>query len=428
MGINYERAVLLFRQSRFELAEKELRQELINEPDQAPAHTLLALCLAQREKYNEATESAERAVALAPDFPHAYYGLAKVLLKRSRHGEAAKAIGEAIRLYPEEADFYALLAGIRFDQRDWPASLEAADRGLQLDPEHSGCNNLRAMALVKLGRRAEAGATIESALAREPENAVTHANQGWALMEKRDYDNAMHHFREALRLDPTSDWARAGIVEALKAKHLIYSLMLSYFLWMSKLSSQVQIALLVGGWLGSREISKLADQNPAWAPLLWIIIAFYVGFALMTWLASPLFNLALRLNKTGRLALSRDQIVASNWVGLGLFLALGWVAAWAVTGSENERIGALFFGVMLIPLAGTVSIRSGWPRTVMAVYTAGLYATACYLMWLFHIKISSREEVEVLSARAESILNVYTYGLILSGWIANGLGMVELKK
>jgi tetratricopeptide (TPR) repeat protein len=80
-----------------------------------------------------------------------------------------------------------LLAAIRFDQRRWQDALTAAEQGLQNNSGHVGCTNLRAMALVKLGRRQEAGASIDVALAKNPENAITQANQGWTLLEKGDY-------------------------------------------------------------------------------------------------------------------------------------------------------------------------------------------------------------------------------------------------
>ena len=92
------------------------------------------------------------------------------------------------------------------------------------------------MALVQLGRKDEAQQTLGSALANDPENALTHANQGWALLHRGDHAKALEHFREALRIDPELDWARAGIVEALKARHLIYRVMLRFFLWMGRQS------------------------------------------------------------------------------------------------------------------------------------------------------------------------------------------------
>ena len=246
MSPQLERGLLLFMQSRYELAEAELRQALANEPREAYGHAMLGLCLAKREQFKEATEEAEQAVHLAPDFAFAHYALADILHDRNHHAEALTAINEALRLDSADADYFALLSAIHLDEKHWKEGLQAAEQGLQLDSEHVGCNNLRAIALVKLGRKSEAGATIDAALARNPDNAVTHANQGWTLLERGEPKKALEHFREALRLDPDNDWARQGIVEALKARNVIYAVMLKYFLWMSRLSGRVQWAIILG--------------------------------------------------------------------------------------------------------------------------------------------------------------------------------------
>ena len=117
MASPFDRALLLFRQSRYELAEKELRRTLSSDPDSAPAHALLALCLSERKRPDEARHEAGRAIALAPDEPFAHRAAAGVLLKQGRLDEADAAIHEAIRLDPSEADHFALLASLRLEQR-----------------------------------------------------------------------------------------------------------------------------------------------------------------------------------------------------------------------------------------------------------------------------------------------------------------------
>src|SRR5262249_19742642 len=156
------------------------------------------------------------------------------------------------------------------------------------------CNNLRAMALVKLGRPAEAGATIDAALARDPENALSHANQGWAYLERNEPAKALEHFREALRLDPTSAWARMGVLSALKARNPVYRVMLQFFLWTAKLSRQAQWALLLSFILGQSLLRSIGQSYPALAPVVYPIGLAIFGFLVMTWIADPLFNLLLR--------------------------------------------------------------------------------------------------------------------------------------
>jgi len=216
-----ERGLLLYQQDRHELAGEQLRLALAQEPDDAHAHALLALCLAEGEQFAEATDEARQAIVLAPDYDFAHFAAARVAYARDQYEDALQAVQEAIRLDPSVADYRALLAGIHLDQRRWREGLAAAEAGLEQDPEHIGCANLRAMALVKLGRRTEAGQAIDTALARNPDSAFTHANQGWTFLEANDPQKALEHFREALRLDPENEWARQGIVEALKARHFI---------------------------------------------------------------------------------------------------------------------------------------------------------------------------------------------------------------
>src|SRR5262245_54909732 len=130
MNPNLERALLLYQQSRYEMAEGELRQALTAEPDEPYAHALLGICLAERKQFKEATEEAERAVHLAPDFAFAHYALASILQDRAHIPEARRAINEALRLDPADADYLARLAAIELHDKKWAAALEAAERGL----------------------------------------------------------------------------------------------------------------------------------------------------------------------------------------------------------------------------------------------------------------------------------------------------------
>jgi tetratricopeptide (TPR) repeat protein len=419
MGVHLDRALILFEQSRPELAEQELRQELAAEPNSPVAHALLALCLAKREQFGPATQEAELAVHLGPDLAYPHYVLASVLEDRHRLAEAEQAVRRALELDPHDADSYALLSGIRFGQRRWADALEAAEQGLQVDAEHVGCTNLRAMALVKLGRKAEAGATIDAALARDPENALTHANQGWTLLEQGQPHQAMEHFREALRLDPELDWARSGIVEALKARHLIYRLMLRYFLWMSKLSRTAQWGVIIGGYFGQRYLSQLAERDPRWQPYVLPVMLLYILFVVLTWTASPLFNLLLRLNRFGRLALSREQIVASNWIGSCLLLALA-VFLYGLAGANAAAMAvAVPVAAFMIPLSATFNCEAGWPRWVMGGYSALLGfvgATALVLFLVFD------NDLFVLPG------SIYLSGLLLAMILGNVLAMVEVRR
>jgi Tfp pilus assembly protein PilF len=150
-----------------------------------------------------------------------------VLAKAGQSKQARKDVEEAIRHDPTRADFFFLLSAISSDQRRPKESLFAAERGLQLDPIHTGCASLRALSLQRLGWKEEAAAVIAQALMLDPNNDFTHTAQGWRLLEKKDRKAARQHFLEALRVNSDNRWAASGL-QRLKSAKAGRSLMILY--------------------------------------------------------------------------------------------------------------------------------------------------------------------------------------------------------
>jgi tetratricopeptide (TPR) repeat protein len=425
---NLQRAILLVQQGRHEQAITELRQSLTADPHDPYPHALLGLCFAKLEKFQDATAEAQQAIHLSPDFPFAHYVHASILHDRHRNDEALAAINEALRLDASDADYFALLSNIHIDEKHWREALDAAERGLHLDSEHVACTNLRAIALVRLGRKAEAGATIDAALARNPHNAITHANQGWTLLQRGDHKKALEHFREALRLDPENEWARHGIVEALKARNFIYAFMLRYFFWMSRFRGRTQWLIILGGYFGNQLLRSVAASQPSLAPWILPIQILYVAFALMTWIADPLFNLLLRMNRFGRLALSREQVVAANFLGACIFLSMLALAGWIAFGSDGPwAIAAGVFACLAVPVTGIFKCSSGWPRNAMAMYSGaltllGLLTIACFTYGALHPYKSDDRNL------GRALFGFFLLGAIGSTWLANILLMQRPRR
>ena len=365
----FQRGVVLLGQGRFDLADREFRQELSLDPDNPLAHAFLALCLGRRDRDAEALREANEAVRIGPGLAFCHYVRGQSLHALGREDDAESAAIEAIRLDPVDADYPGLLASIAISRRRYAEAIAAAERGLALDPENLICANLRALALVQLGRKDEAVQALGSALADDPENALTHANQGWALLHQSDHVRALDHFREALRLDPDLEWARVGIVEALKARSPIYRQMLRFFLWMGRLGPTARWMVILGFLFGRGLLASLSESAPALRPFITPVLILSFGFLLMTWIASPLFNLTLRSSRFGRLALSRDQRVESNWIGASFLLAVGFGLAYFVTDNTIAFVGMAYFGLMLLPLAVTFNQPKGRSRRLTALYT-----------------------------------------------------------
>ena len=71
-----ERANVLIEQRRYRLAEEELYKALGENPDSATAQHLLAFCLYNQQRYEEALPIITAAIALQPDGAghHFYHG------------------------------------------------------------------------------------------------------------------------------------------------------------------------------------------------------------------------------------------------------------------------------------------------------------------------------------------------------------------
>ncbi|MEM6427026.1 MAG: tetratricopeptide repeat protein [Cyanobacteria bacterium P01_D01_bin.128] len=419
MSAQFERALLLFEQHRYEQAEAALRELLAETPTYARGLALLAVTLTRLKRYGEAAETAQQAIGSNPEMPFAHYALADVHYHRDDYKAAEGAIAQALRLDPTNESFYSLKAGILADQGQWKAALEAAEQGLAFDATHTGCNNLRTLSLKQLNRLEEAASSIDGTLLQDPEDALAHANQGWLWLDRGQPRQAQVSFQEALRLQPDLDWARRGMIQALKATNVLYGAFLRYALWMSKLSEGrrwLVVAVLI---VGFRILRLIARSSTVGLIIAAPFIVFYVSFVLFSWVADPLFNLLLRLNPYGRMLLSKDELAASNWIGGLLAGALGLgggAIALALTNEAATQAWLMAVGVaialgMIIPTAAVYQCSAGWPRRTMTIYSlsmAGIALLGWALLW-----------VRAIRGAGIALLVLFFLGFVASSFVAN---------
>lgn len=449
MSNHVDRARLLMAQSRMSLAEDELRQALMQNHGDGEAHALLAVCLVDRDDYETATYEAQQAIVSEPDQAFGYRALSHVMFQRNRPKEAYEAIVEAIRIEPWHASNFGQLAAIELERSRWQDALDASEQGLQCDPEDVECNNLRAIALVKLGRREEAGATIDAALANEPDNAVTHANLGWTMLHSRQPKKAAEHFREALRLDPNSEWARVGVIEAMKARNFIYRWMLAFFLWMNRLPPKLQVALVLGMVFSNSILNAICGAIPALAPFQLHLLLVYLLFVWMTWVAPTLFNMVLYFSKFGRMVLRPIEKAAA------LTSTLCIVAGAGVAGSVYTvepvffdllttffLIGGMHYLGLVMPVSRAFQVTGKQRRTFVA-YSIGLLAiTLTMTFHLYQIPSNLEQLAEAFPADEDAfraaVQGVFEpfqtwsrygiWGLVIFTWIGFGSSFIPDRK
>jgi len=348
-----QRATLLIQHRRYEEAAVELRKALASEPNNAYALALLGVSTMELGKHDEALGYIRQAVAAHPDNGYFLYLMALVYTRKDNLKDAAKCLLDAISFDPQNADYFGLLAMIRLQEKSWEDALMYANRGLQIDPENLVCLNSRSTALLKLDRKEESYQTIKEALQSDPRNSYTHANLGWGQLEKGDHKAALESFREALKLDPENDHAKAGLVEALKAKYWFYRVFLQYVFWMTNKNAKYQWAFMLGLWFGVRILNSVSESNPAIAPFVKPLVYLYSAFAVSTWIVVPLSNLFLRLNVYGRFALTDEQMKSSTFTGIGFLFTIAGLIGTIAT-SNDSFIGMIFYGIGFMILCGSM--------------------------------------------------------------------------
>jgi tetratricopeptide (TPR) repeat protein len=380
MSTHLARAELLLEQNRFAEALTEARAALQAEPDSPTAHACLARCFAHLDEPKPALASAQQAVSFAPDEAYFHQVLAFIHHRADRNKAALVAINEAVRLEPYEENYLSLRSAIHLGLKNWADALADAENALQLDPENIQALNIRSIALIQLGRADKAHQTGDYTLERAPENGMAHATKGWASLHQGDPLTAQSHFREALRLQADLEYARTGMLEALKARNPIYRWMLAYFLWMGRQATRMQWAFIILTMFGVRIIRGIAATTPVLGWVLWPLVGLIYFAIYLTWTAVPLFNFLLCFDRFGRYVLSRAERRSAINFGLSLlplFASLYW---WA-TGAGDAGLFASIMAAMLSVCVASSVQRTGRNRLILGGITGGLAAAAIAILF-----------------------------------------------
>ncbi|HVS18542.1 MAG TPA: tetratricopeptide repeat protein [Planctomycetota bacterium] len=427
MSDRIERARMLLEVERHEEAARELTQFVADEPEHAGAHALLALSLASMERWEDALAAARKAVGLAPEWPRGHYVLGLVLRDVGRSKEALSSAREARRLGPEDPDVHALVAVCFAALERWKEVLGSARRGLELDPEHVDCLNLRANALRILGRTDDARDALDTALAAQPDDPHTHTSYGFARLQEGDSQAALEHFREALRLDPSSETARAGLAEALKASNPLYRPILWWMLFSTRFSRGQSVLVVLGILFAARALTKILGAIPGLSLLAPVVLLAYMLMVWTSWVGTALFDLLLWLRRdTREVLLPRDRSVALC-VGGAIAAALLAGGALLVFGHRVEALVAFAaFLAVAVPVAGAFSVDNQRARWVAVAIAALAVVTAVFGALVTGYEVSQPVVDGVETRRVGlGLLAIAFLGSLLSTWVLIGLRLLR---
>lgn len=207
-------------------AVREFEAALTVEPENNYARLLLVRALRELNRLKEARREVEVALGNNPDDADAHYMASYVA---PNFKTALPSIDTALRLSPQDASYHVHRAYILTRLGRFNDSLESAQRALELDPDSADAHRQFAATLLdeagkdgliagKVGlsraKREEATNHVAAALRLEPENPHSHSVEARLQLSDQEYETSVEKWQEALRLDPTSEYARYHLRQA----------------------------------------------------------------------------------------------------------------------------------------------------------------------------------------------------------------------
>jgi tetratricopeptide (TPR) repeat protein len=353
-----QRIELLLEQDRVTDAEKILHTLLPDNPDSAYLKYLQSRCREKQGDNQAAMQYIDEAIGLQPDSAWFFFHKSCIYSNMNKPQEAHRFISEAISLDSQEAAFYGLKALLLYNDKQFQKALDEANQGLAMDPENTTCLNVRSLSQSSLHQSDNAEETIKDALRSDPNNAFTHTTQAYLLLRKGESKKALEEFKEALRIDPHSEYAKSGLVEALKSQYLLYKWFYLLFDFIGTKSARFQCVFIFGFIVIRLIADRMASVLPDWALVFNFISYSLLIFVLLTWVIVPLSDLLLRLSPYGRYALSKDEIRCSNWSSLLVGLSLITFVVWIFTQNYDYLFVAITFFFSILPVSVIFRFKS----------------------------------------------------------------------
>ena len=210
---NIQRGTMLLERNRFEEALPFLQQALVSDPNNGWMLSQVALCQSHIEDQRRTAIATINAAIAAEPETAMYFGLKAIILCRINEAKMAlKAADRGIALAPDDSFVYAARAQALLGLDRWQEAETAARMALTLDADDPLAANQLVQALYERRDGTETHTRVVELLANDPEDAHTHYNAGYSFLQKGDVKRSLEHFTECLRLDPSFQIAKIGML------------------------------------------------------------------------------------------------------------------------------------------------------------------------------------------------------------------------
>jgi tetratricopeptide (TPR) repeat protein len=168
------------------------------------AHSNLGYALMDESKYDEAVKQFQEVIRLKPLVAAPYNDLGTAYASQKKLDDAMAMFLKATQLNSELEEAHYNLGNAYIDKGKPAEGIAELKTALHLKPNDLKAQKTLADALIKTGQTAEAIPYCEALVANEPEDAHARFNLGWACQAAKRPEEALTHYKEAMRLAPDS--------------------------------------------------------------------------------------------------------------------------------------------------------------------------------------------------------------------------------
>jgi protein O-mannosyl-transferase len=211
-------ARLMAEENKFNEAIDYFQQAIALEPDDAISHNDLGETYLEVTNLDLAMGELRKAIALQPDYANAHFNLGDAYFRQGRLDDAESEFKEAVKDDPHFAQAYNDLGTIYDRRHQTDDALAAYEKAVRADPDDLRWQSNLGQLLLALGRTGEAEVYLRKAVELGPDAPVPCNNLAIALLQDGQVDEAIGLLERALKSDPNYANAHYNLGDALGRK------------------------------------------------------------------------------------------------------------------------------------------------------------------------------------------------------------------
>jgi predicted O-linked N-acetylglucosamine transferase (SPINDLY family) len=215
----FQAALASLNQKKIGDAERLFRDLIKIQPKHVPGLNLLTVLLMSMERFAEAEEFIERAVALNERSDVSFYNYGIILKRLGKPAQAKQQFDKALHLNSKIHETWNNRGTVFNDLKQYDQAVSDFDRAISLNPNYVDAFCNKGKSLTELRRFDDAFAAFDKALTLKPDLAEAWLGRSSILFNLRRYDEALLACDKALALKPglAEAWlSRGHILNRLK--------------------------------------------------------------------------------------------------------------------------------------------------------------------------------------------------------------------